>query len=71
MKAPSRGRPRLNIPLNEILEAVRASGNQSQAATSLSCSEAYVRARLRLAGLSLAQVLDVGDVKALLPVLGQ
>ena len=66
MKAPLKGRPRLNLSLIEILEAVRATGNQSQAAACVGCSEAYIRKQLRLAGLTLAQVLAAGDARELL-----
>ena len=66
METPLKGRPPLNIPLIDILEAVRSSGNQSQAAAVLGCSEASVRKQIRLAGLDLAQVLAANDVKMLL-----
>ena len=52
---PRTGRPRLDIPLVEILEAVRVTGNQTHAADRLGCSEAYARKQIRLAGLTLAQ----------------
>ena len=66
MKTPLKGRPPLNIPLIDILEAVRATGNQSQAAAKLGCSEASVRKQIRRAGLTLAQVLGAEDVGVLL-----
>ena len=66
MRTPMKGRPALNIPLIEILEAVKATGNQSQAASDLGCSESYIRKQIRLAGLTLAQVLAARDVKMLL-----
>ncbi len=66
MRTPLRGRPRLNTPFEEILEAVRATGNQTQAAMNLGCSEASVRKQINLAGLTLKQVLQAEDVQSLL-----
>ena len=66
MAAPLKGRPRLNIPLADILETVRAHGNQSKAAVDLGCSEASVRKQIRLAGLDLVQVLAAKNVHELL-----
>ena len=66
MRTPLRGSPSLNIPLEEILEAVRATGNQTNAATKLGCSEASVRTQINLAGLTLKQVMAAEDVEALL-----
>ena len=66
MRAPLRGRPRLDIPLEKILEAVRATGNQTHAALNLGCSEASVRKQINLAGLTLKQVLQAEDVQSLL-----
>ena len=63
MRTPLRGRPKLDIPLEEILEAVRATGNQTQAAMNLGCSEASVRKQIKQAGLTLAQVLASEDVE--------
>ena len=64
---PLTGRPRLDIPLVDILEAVHATGNQSHAAANLGCSEAYVRKRIKSKNLTLLQVLEAEDVKSLLP----
>ncbi len=61
-----KGRPKLNIPIEDILEAVRAHGNQSRAAVELGCSEGSVRKQIRMAGLDLDQVLAAGDVQELL-----
>ena len=66
MSTPLKGRPRLNISLASIIEAVRAHGNQSWAAADLGCSEASVRKQIRLAGLDLAQVLDAETTQELL-----
>lgn len=66
MGTPLKGRPRLNIPLVDILEAVRARGNQYQAADDLGCSEGYVRKEIRLAGLDLEQVLAAEYLETLL-----
>ena len=66
MAGPLTGRPRLNIPLVDILEAVRAHGNQYQAAADLGCSEGYVRKVIRLAGLDLDQVFAARDLEELL-----
>ena len=63
---PLKGRPRLNIPLVHILEAVRAHGNQSRAATELGCSEGSVRKQIRMAGLDLAQILAARNVQDLI-----
>ena len=66
MATPLKGRPRLNIPLMDIIEAVRTHGNQSRAATELGCSEGSVRKQIKLAGLDLDQVLAAEDVGELL-----
>ena len=66
MAVPLTGRPRLNIPLVDVLEAVRAHGNQYQAAADLGCSEGYVRKAIRMAGLNLDQVLTAVDLENLL-----
>ncbi len=65
MTTPLTGRPKLNIPIRDILEAVRAHGNQVQAASDLGCSEGSVRKQIRMAGLDLGQVLAAQDVEAL------
>jgi len=58
-----RGRPRLNIPLDVIIEAVRRTGFVLRAASELRCSDAYIHLRLKSAGLSLRQVLESRDVE--------
>lgn len=52
-----RGRPSLNLPMPEIIEAVRRSRRVTTAAVELGCSPAYIHARLKAAGLTLAGVL--------------
>jgi len=66
MARPLKGRPALNIPLVDILEAVRSHGNQSRAAAELGCSEGSVRKQIGLAGLDLARVLAANNVLELL-----
>jgi len=54
-----RGRPRLNMPLERVIEAVREHGQVVAAAPrELGCSDAYIHKRFRAAGITLAQVLD-------------
>ncbi len=53
-----RGRPSLDIPMHQILETVRRRGRVAPAARELGCSAAYVWNRLKLAGLTLAEVLE-------------
>ena len=66
MAKPLKGRPALNIPLVDILKAVRSHGNQSRAAAELGCSEGSVRKQIGLAGLDLARVLAAKNVLELL-----
>ena len=66
MATPLKGRPRLNIPLVDILQAVRSHGNQSRAAAELGCSEGSVRKQIRLAGMDLEQLLAAAGVENLL-----
>ena len=61
-----RGRPRLNITLNQILEAVHRHGQIVGAARELGCSQAYVHARMKEAGLTLREVLEAADIEAVL-----
>lgn len=61
-----RGRPRLNIELPQILEAVRQHGQVMAAATELRCSDAYIHVRFKRAGLTLREVLDAADMESLL-----
>ena len=65
-KKTLRGRPRLNIALNQILEAVHRHRQVVGAARELGCSQAYIHARMKEAGLTLQEVLEATDVEALL-----
>ena len=56
-----RGRPRLDIPLDVIIEAVRRHGQVMAAAKELHCSDAYIHMMLKRSGLSLQQVLEATD----------
>jgi hypothetical protein len=58
-----RGRPRLSIPLDVIIEAVRRTGFALKAASEPGCSDAYIHQRLKSAGLSLYQVLESRDAE--------
>ncbi len=53
-----RGRPPLNLPMPEIIEAIRRSRRVTAAAAELGCSPAYIHARLKAIGLSLGQLLE-------------
>ena len=53
-----RGRPALAIDLAEVLGAVRRHGQATGAARELNCSPGYIHARLKAAGLTLAEVLE-------------
>ena len=61
-----RGRPRLNIGRERILEAVRRYGQAMAAARELSCSDAYIHVRLKAVGLTLRGVLEATTLKELL-----
>ena len=61
-----RGRPRLNLRLAYILEAVRRHGKVLAAAQELVCSDAYIHVRLKEAGLTLKQVLEADNLDAVL-----
>ena len=61
-----RGRPRLNIRLERILEAIRRHGRVMAAAAELGCSDAYIHVRLKSANLTLRQVLDADSLEELL-----
>jgi len=43
----SGGRPRLDIPMSRIVEALRHEGNMAAAARALRCSPSYIRKRLK------------------------
>ena len=66
MKEILRGRPRLNLGLEQILEAVRRHQQVVAAARELGCSDAYIHVILKQAGLTLCEVLDADDLEALL-----
>ena len=66
MKNTLRGRPKLNLELSDILEAIRRHGQVLAAAREIGCSDAYVHVRLKDAGLTLAKVLDIRNAEALL-----
>lgn len=53
-----RGRPSLDIPLQQIMEAVRQRRQVMGAARVLGCSPSYIHKRFKLAGLTLVQVLE-------------
>ena len=60
------GRPRLNISLSEIVEAVRSHRKIVAAARELGCSPAYVHMRLKRYGLNLSAVLKAEDISGLI-----
>ncbi len=66
MKTTLRGRPRLDLDLRAILEAVRRHRQVVAAARDLGCSDAYIHVRLKQVGLSLREVLEAPDMKSLL-----
>ena len=66
MKETSRGRPRLNLTLRDIVEAVRMRRQVLAAARKLRCSDAYIHVRFKRAGLTLWKVLEATDLEALL-----
>ena len=61
-----RGRPRLDLKLEDILMMIRREGKVMAAALKLGCSPAYVHARLKSAGLNLRRVLGEETLSALL-----
>ncbi len=61
-----RGRPRLNLKLDQIILAVRRHQQIMAAARELGCSDAYIHVRLKGVGLTLAQVLEAPDLGSLL-----
>ena len=52
------GRKRLNIPLKNILESLRAHRNVAAAAIELGCSPAYIFGSLKTNGLHLQKVIN-------------
>ena len=65
MRKTLRGRPRLNLEMAKILEAVRRHGQVVAAAHELGCSDAYIHVRLKQAGLTLGEVLNAPNLEAL------
>ena len=61
-----RGRPRLDIQLEQIIKAVRQHQQVTAAARELGCSDAYIHVRLKRVGLTLALVLEAPDLRSLL-----
>ena len=59
-----RGRPRLDIPLDRILCAVRRHGQVVAAARELGCSQAYIHKHMKEVGLTLVEVLATQDPEA-------
>ena len=66
MTTTLRGRPRLDLDLRAILEAVRRHRQVLAAARELGCSDAYIHVRLKKVGLSLKEVLEAPDLRSLL-----
>ena len=62
----TRGRPRLNLKLDQIIKAVRRHQQVMAAARELGCSDAYIHVRLKRVGLTLAQILEASDLRTLL-----
>ena len=61
-----RGRPLLGFELVRILTCIREYGKVTSAARELDCSQAYIHARLKEAGLSLRDVLEAVSQESLL-----
>ena len=66
MEKTLRGRPRLNLELTQVLEAVRRHRQVVAAGRELGCSDAYIHVRTKRAGLTLTEVLAAPDLEALL-----
>ncbi|MBL7124551.1 MAG: hypothetical protein ISS51_00425 [Dehalococcoidales bacterium] len=60
MEKTLRGRPRLDIPMEEIIRAIKRTGYVMRAARKLGCSDAYIHQQLKSAGFTLRQVLESG-----------
>ena len=52
------GRKRLNIPLKNVCESLRAHRSVVAASQELNCSEAYIFAALKANGLKLKDVIE-------------
>ncbi len=61
-----RGRPRLNLKLEQIIKAVRQHQQVIAAARELGCSDAYIHVRLKGVGLTLGKILEAPDLRTLL-----
>ena len=61
IKKATKGRPRLGIPLDRILCAVRRHGQVVAAARELGCSQAYIHKHMKEVGLTLVEVLATQD----------
>ena len=66
MEKTLRGRPRLNLELAPILEAVHRHRQVVAAGRELGCSDAYIHVRMKQARLTLREVLAAPDLEALL-----
>ena len=66
MKTTLRGRPRLDLELPTILEAVRRHRQVVAAARDLGCSDAYIHVRFKRVGVTLWQVLETSDLATLI-----
>ncbi len=66
MKTTLRGRPKLDLELPAILEAVRHHRQVMAAARELGCSDAYIHVRLKRVGISLIEVLEASDPATLI-----
>ena len=58
MKGTLRGRPRLNLKLEDMLKVVRHHHQVMEAARHLGRSPSYLHARLKEVGISLRELLD-------------
>ena len=70
MKTTLRARPRLDLELSAILEAVRHHRQEMAAAMELGCSDAYIHVRLKKVGLSLKEVRGASDPATLIDAEG-
>ena len=61
-----RGRPRLDLELSQILEALRRHTQVVAAARELGCSDSYIHVRFSQVGLTLAEVLEAPVLETLL-----
>jgi molybdenum-dependent DNA-binding transcriptional regulator ModE len=66
MNKTLRGRPRLDLELAQILEAVRRHGQVVAATHELGYSDAYIHVRLKQVGLTLREVLAAAELEVLL-----